>query len=282
MKATNLKPFVLLLPCWFACSRTAVVLPDKASLPDTLQLPGGSFRLTAMADTLEAWVSGPVQSLPLRLRRLDDGWLAEAPMLAGVTEGPASLHIRSGKSLLIKPVWLSNSKASQGNAAVYFTPKTINLDSAQDVHRLEHRIDAWRNLLPLDSGKTTYFNERLLNLATRAGTYRGIADRPLSSYYVHAGSCRDITVRYLFNDTAMQVRITAGPLTDDWANEQAGGTLVVFALRRDGVVRRYESRLLHAYASVIVPQEFAEGALLQVSVHRTHSPVIELNRNPIQ
>lgn len=269
----------LLAMAWIGCREPKTALPGPDALPDTIRMPGDAFRLALDADTVEAWISGPVQTYPLHARRVPDGWVFTSGSRQGVVEGPASLVLRSGKKKLLKPVWLGNAVQARSATAVYFTPKTINLDSAQEVHRMEHLVDVWRNLQPLDSGRTLYFDERLLELGKRAGTYRGVEDRPLTSYYVHAGSCRDIPVRYRFNDTAGTAWITAGPLTDDWNNEQAGGTLVVFALRQKGKVWRYESRLLHAHASVAVPKEQALGAILQVSVHRTHSPLIELVQN---
>jgi hypothetical protein len=279
MKTQYILPTVLAAMAWVACHKPSTGLPSHAVLPDTLYFPQAGFELAADADTLEAWVSGPVQSFPFSAKKLGGIWSLRADVKSGVVEGPATLVVRSGPHQLTKQVWMANSAAGKGTLAVYFTPKTINLDSAQDVHRMEHQPDRWRNLLPLDSGRHKYFDERLLELGTRAGTYRGVADRPLTSYYVHAGSCRDIPVRHRFNDTTGRVIITAGPLTDDWNNEQAGGTLVVFALRQAGKVWRYESRLLDAYASVSVPKERALGSLLQVSVHRTHSPLIELVSN---
>jgi hypothetical protein len=262
-----------------ACRNPKTALPERASLPDTLKFSLAGFQVSVDADTLEAWVSGPVQTYPLHAKKSAGSWFLTSDQPHGVVEGPASLVLRSGSKQLVKPVWIANAATATGTSSVYFTPKTINLDSAQDLHRMEHLVDVWRNLLALDSGRTLYFDERLIELGTRAGTYRGVADRPLSSYYVHSGSCRDIPVRYRFNDTAGMAVISAGPLTDDWNNEQAGGTLVVFALRQKGKVWRYESRLLQAYASVAVPKEQALGAILQVSVHRTHSPLIELVQN---
>jgi hypothetical protein len=276
MKTQYFLSTLLAAMAWVACHKPKTGLPSVAALPDTLLFPNAGFELRANADTVDAWVSGPVQSFPFSAKKLGGIWSLRADVKSGVVEGPATLVVRSGPHQLTKQVWIANSAAEKGAVAVYFTPKTINLDSAQDVHRMEHQIDRWRNLQALDSGQHAYFDERLIELGTRAGTYRGVADRPLTSYYVHAGSCRDIPVNYRFNDTTGRVIISAGPLTDNWNNEQAGGTLVVFALRQAGKVRRYESRLLDAFASVSVPKEHAQGALLQVSVHRTHSPLIEL------
>lgn len=279
MNTSHLCILFLLAGAFAACREPKSALPAPETLPDTLRFPGAGFRIALEADTVEAWVNGPVQTYPLYARRVAAGWLLKSAILQGVVEGPASLVLRSGKKTLVKAVWITNADLPKSTTAVYFTPKTINLDSAQELHRMEHLVDVCRNLQPLDSGRSLYFDERLLALGTRAGTYRGVENRPLTSYYVHAGSCRDIPVRYRFNDTAGMAMITAGPLTDDWNNEQAGGTLVVFALRRQGKVWRHESRLLDAYASVLVPKEQALGALLQVSVHRTHSPLIEIVQN---
>jgi len=251
---------------------------DLSAVPDTLRFPGFRFWITATADSLQVFLCGPVQTIPLPVQRKEGKWLIEAGELHGITEGPATLLVQGGNNRVSRQVWQCNQPTPSLYRAVYFTPKTINLDSAQEVHHMEHLVDNWRNLHPLDSGRSGYFDERFLALGTRAATYRGIADRPLSAYYVHAGSSNGIPLTFRFDDSSATVHLRAGPLKDSYNNRAANGTLVVFTLRRGTSIIQHETRILDTFATLTVPQSQAVGAELQVSIHRTHSAVLTIEK----
>ena len=199
--------------------------------------------------TWEASLLTSIQPIALR-STFDKGVLTvESPNKGGIISGPAQLCLTSGDVSYFYPVHLINKKANT-STIVFRSPKTVNPDSGLVQQRIRYDIDEYRNIIFFRDHKL--FDENELLLLPKAGTYKEEGKNPLNSYYVQAGSCVQIPVKYSLNLNKNVFEVTVGPLRDQYDNLIADGTLVTFVYQNE-YVGKIEVNALKGFAFAKIP-----------------------------
>jgi hypothetical protein len=244
--------YIILIFSLAACNNKAVEKPIWLNNTTLLSIPADSLIFKANGKTWEAAILSFTQPVPLIINYTDSGFILSQNTNYGVMEGPAQIVILNGKHHFYYPVNLLNKEWSVITDREYRSPKTVNPDSGLNQQRIIHSIDHWRNLL-YTKQKLQYFFEEEITLSPKAGTYRAIANEPLSAYYVQAGSCVSISIKSTFNKERELFIVTAGPLKDKYNNTVADGTLVAFIYHDGEQTHRMEASLLDGVATVFIP-----------------------------
>jgi len=262
---------IILLFSLAACKNKTVEKPVWLNESATVQMPDALLQFSSTDKNWKATLQSFTQPIPLQLNYHDSGFIIQLLNYEGVTEGKAQLILNNGKQYFYYDVLLVNEKKSSTKKD-YRSPKTVNPDSSLQQQRILHQIDANRNILSISNN---YFSEEEITLSPKAGTFRAIADEPLSSYYVLAGSCVNINVKSTYNKEKEIFTVTAGPLKDKYNNTVADGTLVAFIYNDEEHSYRMETALLDGVATVFIPSANKKYSLY-AKVNETISNTISL------
>jgi hypothetical protein len=257
-----------------ACNNKAVEKPAWINSTSLLSIPADSLIFKAKERNWEAGILSFTQPIPLKISYTDSGFILTQKTKYGAIEGPAQIVVSNGKRHFYYPVNLLNKEWSVITDKDYRSPKTVNPDSGLKQQRIIHTVDHWRNLL-YTKQKLTYFLEQEITLSPKAGTYRAIANEPLTAYYVQPGSCIRINIKSVYNKEKELFTVTAGPLTDKYNNIVADGTLVSFIYSDSAQTWRMEAALLDGMATVYIPAA-GKKYRLQAKVNETISNTITL------
>lgn len=247
-----MRTFLLHIILWLlvtACNNKAVEKPVWLNETATIQMPDVLLQFSSADKKWNATLQSFTQPIPLQLNYHDSGFIIQLLNYEGVTEGKAQLILTNGKQYFYYDVLLVNEQISSTKKD-YRSPKTVNPDSSLQQQRILHQIDVNRNIISINS---KFFNEEEIILSPKAGTFRAIANEPLSAYYVQAGSCVNIHVKSTYNKEKEIFIVTAGPLKDKYNNTVADGTLVAFMYSDDEQTYRMEAALLDGVATVFIP-----------------------------
>lgn len=266
--------YIILFFSLAACNNKAIEKPLWLHNTTLLSIPADSLIFKAKGKNWEATILSFIQPVPLIINYTDSGFILSQNTNYGVVEGPAQLVISNGKHHFYYPVNLLNKEWSAIVNKDYCSPKTVNPDSSLNQQRIIHTIDCWRNLL-YTKQKLQYFFEEEITLSPKAGTYRAIANEPLSAYYVQAGSCVSINVKSTYNKEKELFTVMAGPLKDKYNNTVADGTLVAFIYSDGEQTHRMEASLLDGVSTVFIPS-FNKKYSLYAKVNETISNRINL------
>ena len=239
-----------------------------------LSIPADSLIFKAKGKNWKASILSFTQPVPLIINYTESGFILSQKTNYGMIEGPAQLVISNGKHHFYYPVNLLNKEWSVTTNKDYRSPKTVNPDSSLNQQRIIHTIDHWRNLL-YTKQKLQYFFEEEITLSPKAGSFRAIANEPLTAYYVQAGSCVSINVKSTYNKEKEMFTVTAGPLKDKYNNTVADGTLVAFIYHDGEQTHRMEAVLLDGVANVFIPSTNKKYSL-HAKVNETISNTISL------
>jgi len=239
-----------------------------------LSMPADSLVFKAKGKNWKASILSFTQPIPLSVNYSDSGFILYQRTMYGITEGPAQIVVSNDNQQFYYQVNLLNKERSAITNKDYRSPKTVNPDSSLQQQQIIHTIDNWRNLL-YTKQKLQYFFEEEITLSPKAGTFRTIADEPLSSYYVLAGSCVSINVKSTYNKEKEIFTVTAGPLNDKYNNTVADGTLVAFIYSDEEQTYRMETALLDGVATVFIPSNNKKYSL-KAKVNETISNSILL------
>jgi hypothetical protein len=235
-----------------ACNNKIVEKPVWINYKTLLSVPADSLIFKTKEKNWEASILSFTQPIPLKINYTDSGFILTQKTKYGVIEGPAQIVISKGKHHFYYPADLLNKEWSVITDKDYRSPKTVNPDSSLKQQRIIHTVDHWRNLL-YTKQKLQYFFEEEITLSPKAGTFRAIANEPLSAYYIQAGSCVSINVKSSYNKEKEIFTVTAGPLKDKYNNTVADGTLVSFIYNDGEQTHRMEAALLDGVAIVFIP-----------------------------
>jgi len=268
--------YIILVFSLAACKKPPVEKPVWLNNTTILSIPADSLIFKAKGKNWEAAILSFTQPVPLLINYTDSGFILSQKTNDGITEGPAQIVISNGKHHFYFAVNLLNKEWSVITNKDYRSPKTVNPDSGLNQQRIMHTIDHWRNLL-YTKQKLQYFFEEEVTLSPKAGTFRAIANEPLTACYVQAGSCVSIIVKSTYNKEKDMFMVTAGPLKDKYNNTVADGTLVAFIYHDGEQTHRMEAVLLDGVADVCIPSTNKKYSLY-VKVNETISNKIILTR----
>lgn len=266
--------YIILLFSLAACNNKAVEKPVWINSTSLLSIPADSLIFKAKEKNWEAAILTFTQPIPLKIIYTDSGFILSQKTKFGTIEGPAQIVVANGNRHFYYPVNLLNKEWSVITDKDYRSPKTVNPDSGLKQQRIIHTIDRWRNLL-YTKQTPQYFVEEEITLSPKAGTYRAIANEPLTAYYVLAGSCVSINVKSTYNKEKELFTVTAGPLKDKYNNTVADGTLVAFIYTDEEQTWRMEAALLDGVATVFIPAT-SKKYTLHAKVNETISNTITL------
>lgn len=222
-----------------ACAKKEYQPPLPSRSLDTLSIPLPPLYFTADGREWIANLQAFVQPIPLEISYSETGFQLEQIHRAGVLEGPAKLHLQSGDHHFTYEVYLKNADKSKVNVVDYRSPKTVNPDSILQHQKILLAKDEWMNIVPVEEGNG-YFLEEELSTPAQSGVYYAQKAKPISAYYVQPGSCVAIPLRatYLKNENLYEIE--AGPLKDQYGNNIADGSLLVFHYSDGQMVYRRE------------------------------------------
>lgn len=273
-----MKPYpilLILLVMLAACQNKPVERPVWLNPSATLVVPGKALPFSSKQGVWQATLLSFAQPLPLVVQAREGGFTVNLTSAVGIIEGPAQLYLSSKDEHIVYAVNLRNKAQSVVTAIDYRSPKTVNPDSSLAQQRTRHGIDLYRNLCPIGQ-KPLYFQEDELTLSPRAGTFRAIPDKEISSFYVQPGSCTQLPIQATYQPKTNSYRVLAGPLTDRYNNTVADGTQVEFVYTDGVYTHTMEAALLHGVAMVNIPADSPARYRLSASIHTTVSRTIDL------
>jgi len=196
--------------------------------------------------------------------------------ISGIVEGPADFSFIYKDKSYDYSFYLKNPSGIKLIHRDYRSPKDLNPDSNLEQQKIVHQIDIYRNLKELPN-KDSLFEETWIQLKPKVATYRAIANLPLSSFYVQAGSAVNIPVQSKYNPIKEGYDIQIGPLKDRIGNLVSDGTLLSLDYG-DGLFSYHlETTILEGYAHAFIFAKRKNKFTLQVKVNETASEIIRLN-----
>ncbi len=268
-----MRNFLLHIILWLlvtACNNKVAEKPVWLNKTATVQMPDALLQFSSADKNWNATLQSFTQPIPLNISYHDSGFNIQLQNKQGITEGPAKIILNNGEYYFYYDVLLVNKEVIAAKKD-YRSPKTVNPDSSLQQQRIIHQIDRNRNIVADDN---TYFKEEIITLSPKAGTYRAIANEPLTAFYVQAGSCVNINVKSTYNKEKELFTVTAGPLKDKYNNTVADGTLVAFIYNDSAQTWRMEAALMDGIATVFIPA--GKKYTLHAKVNETISNTITL------
>lgn len=172
-----------------------------------------------------------------------------SPIKGGAIAGFAQICLIRNNQSFYYPVQLIN-KRNNISTIEFRSPKTVNPDSSLVQQIILYQIDDYRNISEVRNDQL--FDENDVLLPPKAGTYHAEVKNPLTSYYVQAGSCVKIPLKYALNRNNKVFEVTAGPLVDKYENVIADGTLVTFIFQNE-FIGKMEVSALKGFAVAKLP-----------------------------
>lgn len=258
------------------CEST-IECPEWANRRATICVQKDSLIFRSNTSGWEASLHCFTHNVPVIMKSNSDGFVLRFVEGSGVIEGPARLVLSNDDKYCYFKFNLINESAIELNIDDYRSPKTINPDSSLIQHQIVHQIDQWRNIRPMKESNQ-YFNEKEVLIDPKVGFYRVFDDKPLSSYYVQAGSCNEINLSYIYNDSVNCFEVTTGPLRDDFSNPIAEGTLVNFIYI---VGEKYYNKYVQArdgYAALTIDEKSDKTISVYAQINETKSESLLLTK----
>jgi hypothetical protein len=240
---------LILLITLVNCQKRAVEKPVWLNKSIVVQVPQSILQFKTDDKEWKATLQSFVQPIPLQISYHHAGFSVQLQNKEGILTGPAKIILNKGDQYFYYDIFLAN-KQILVTKKDYRSPKTVNPDSSLQQQSIVFQIDRYRNIM---GNHNSFFKEEMINLSPKANTYRAIANKPLTAYYVQPGSCRGIYIKSKYNKEKKQFVVTAGPLKDKYNNTVADGTLVAFIYNDKVNTWRMEATLLDGLATVLIP-----------------------------
>lgn len=254
-----------------ACNNKTAIKPVLLNKTATVQMPDDVLHFSSVDKNWNATLQSFIQPIPVKIYYHDTGFDIQLINNEGVTEGRAQIILNNDSQFFYYDVILVN-KHNNRTEKDYRSPKTINPDSSLQQQRIIHQIDGNRNIVSKDRN---FFKEEIITLSPSSGTFYAIANESLSAYYVQAGSCVSIHLKYTYNKEKKIFTVTADSLKDKYNNNVADGTVVAFVYSNGIQTFRREAALLNGSASVFIPTSKNKYTLF-AKVNETNSNSINL------
>lgn len=257
-----------------ACSAVPQKKPIWVNAKTTVAVPSDSLVFKANEGNWSAVLLSFTQPVLLKIKYNKDGFVIQLKNNNGLTEGQAQLMLTNNSQNFYYDVTIANDSTGTITEKDYRSPKTVNTDSSLKQQRIIHSIDEWRNVV-LKTTRPQFFYEAFFTLQPKTGTFEAQAGKPLSAYYILAGSPATIGVASKFITAKNIFKVTAGPLKDPFSNTVANGTKVAFEYTNGKGQYTMEAVLLHGFATVFIPAN-EKPIVLQARVNKTVSAKINL------
>lgn len=268
--------FVIYLLFFLSCHNSAE-RPIWINESSKFIFPSDTFYFQSSLNDWSAVLYSFTQPILLFIEPEKDGFRVIVDRNSGIIEGPANLCLISGKNSFIYPINLVNIKDSLPQLVDYRSPKTMNLDSNLQHQSIIHKVDRYQNLERAIGEK--YFFEKEHSLSPIVKTYRALADKPLTAYYMQAGSCTNIPIHSSYNAEKKEFFISAGILKDKYGNNIADGSLIRFIYTDGKNTYRQESLVKNGFATAKIPWKNDLTCTLHVETNNVQSRVIELKNS---
>lgn len=256
-----------------SCKEHITKKPFWSNPIDTLKLPGHQLVFITDSSDWKAVLLTTIQPVNL-LVKFKTNKLTVNLDAYGVTEGNAQICLSAGDRYFYYNVYLVNKKVPTVFNKEYRSPKTVNPDSSLLQQRVFHRIDVYRNLLPIK--KHHYFGEDQITMTAKAGVYQINENTPLTSVYVQAGSTTTFIVAAKYDPKNGVYLIKAGPMRDKYNNTVADGTSVAFVYNSGLQTYRMESAALNGFSNVTIPDVKGIVYTVVAQVNNTYSKPVHL------
>ncbi|MFC5624359.1 hypothetical protein [Algoriphagus winogradskyi] len=259
----------------FGCQQEKVTKPEMLNPKATFVVNLDSLLFEAEAREWQAWVSTAVQVIYPEVTQHEQQLSISINPKNGVIEGSAYLTLQAGEDQFVYPIYLRNPKETR-NLVDLRSPKTVNTDSSMIQQQILYSYDHSGNLSVLEEG--VYFKENSIGLNPKTGTFKGITASRQSSFYVDPGTVTEIPLSISIDDYASTVTFKAGPLVDQYKNEVADGTLVLFLFEKDNYQKRIEAVVKDGYSILTSPYSEVENGKIKVRIAHIYSQTLTIQK----
>jgi hypothetical protein len=268
---------LLLLPAivtvLLGCQKKQVTKPILKNPHATIVVNQDKLIVEAEESEWQAWVNTPVQVIYPQVTQQDKHLHISINPKNGVIEGPAFLTLQSGGDQFVYPIYLKNPKTSSQLVDLR-SPKTVNTDSSMIQQQILYSYDPSGNLSPLDAGN--YFRENTIGLTPKTGTFKSMTQTTESSFYIDPGTVSEIPLSFTVDDFTGKITLKAGPLVDQYNNEVADGTLVLFLLEKDDQRKIIETVVKDGYSLLTLPYSEVKKGTIKVTIAHIHSQTLPI------
>lgn len=258
----------------FAC-KEQLDKPVWVNEQSQVYAPSDSLHFNCKGKEWKAVLAGYIQPIELKTIPTTNGITILFARNAGIIEGPAHLLLSKGNQYFIYDFNLLNTSDSILTEKDYRSPKTVNPDSSLNQQRIVFEYDQWHNLVQ-NKNTREFFSEQMISLPTKADTYQAQKNKPLSAFYVQAGSAVAIPVNATYFSKDQAFKVIAGPLRDRYNNIVANGTLVLFKYEDGSKTTIREIASLNGYAIDKIKVDGIMEYRLTANIHETYSKPIML------
>ena len=265
--------YVFILLIAWGCEEKAVEKPIWLNPKSILVVSQDTLVFESKAQDWKASVSTAVQVIYPEISQTDERLLLIIRPEKGVIEGSAFLTLESGTYQFVYPITLKNKKVNSQIADLR-SPKTLTADSSMVQQQILYSHDPFGNLTQVD--QEAYFVERHVEMLPKTGTFKSETESPRSSFYVDAGTVKEIPVFYTRDSYNKQLTIKAGPLVDRFENKIADGTQILFYFQKDKQLKKIETVVLDAFAVLTLPVDEAKGSTLVAQIAHLYSQPLTL------
>lgn len=268
---------LVLLMLFSACNDTSIVRPQWLNGNVDLSEEAVLVFRTDQPHGWRAYAKGLVQTVPLQVVSDTKGLTFRLPPSRGFIDGPAWIVLTHGDRLFAYRTRLELPQGGETHAHIFRSPKTLNADSLTPQQQIAYTLDAWQNIIT--NGSANYFKEWQVSCPTKAGTYFGAENDPMTAYYVQPGSPRQVPLAIQYDTEKEAYHVQVGPMYDRFGNVIADQTLV--ALRYGPRETRYTMEVftIEGIAKGELPA-FADGGTLFAEVNGKRSRTLQLHVKP--
>ncbi|WP_339864823.1 hypothetical protein [uncultured Algoriphagus sp.] len=252
----------------FGCVEKAVEKPVWLNTKSTLKVNQDTLVFEAEAQDWKASLSTAVQLIYPEIVKTDGKILVIIRPVKGIIEGNAFLTLKSGTSQFVYPISLKNQEEASQLADLR-SPKTLTTDSSMVQQQILYSSDPSGNLTLVN--QDAYFVEKNIELLPKTGTFKSITGTARSSFYVDAGTVREIPLSYSKDSHNQEITIQAGPLVDRFDNKIANGTLILFHFQKDQQHKKVEAVVQDSFAILSLPLDEAEGKNIIAQIAQIYS-----------
>ena len=259
----------------FGCGENTMEKPLWLNPKSTLLVSQDTLVFETKVQDWKASVSTAVQMIYPELLQTEEKLLVIIRPEKGVIEGSAFLTLESGTYQFVYPITLKNQKG-KSQIADLRSPKTLTADSSMVQQQILYSYDSFGNLTQVE--QDVYFVERNVEMLPKTGTFKSEAASPRSSFYVDAGTVKEIPISYSKDSYNQQITIKAGPLVDRFENKIANGTQILFYFQKEKQHKKIEAVVLDAFAVLTLPLDEAEGRTLVAQIAQIYSQPLTLEK----
>lgn len=260
--------YILIGMLAFGCEEKAIEKPVWLNSQPTVYVNQDTLIFATETQEWKASISTAVQVIYPELMHLDGKLLVIIRPEKGVIEGNAFLTAVSGTSQFVYPISLKN-KNETSQLTDLRTPKTLTTDSSMVQQQIFYSNDPAGNLTLVN--QNAYFVERSIELLPKTGTFKSETGTARSSFYVDAGTVKEIPLSYSKDSHNQQITIQAGPLLDQFDNKIANGTQILFSFQKDKQHKKVEAVVQDAFASLSFPLDELEGKTIVAQIAQVFS-----------